>query len=52
MLKCKYISAFIWSHLSGWKDLFAKKAIKVTILKTITKTMVTTDENVSTVNVS
>ena len=53
MLWSSYIQAFLQSNVSGYKNLFTKKAIKVKMIKsTKTKTMVTTHENTSTVQVS
>ena len=51
MLKSNYISAFLWSHLSGYETFLFTKRQKLKSLKTI-KTMVTTHENMSTEQVS
>ena len=52
MLESSYISTFLQSHLSGYKNLFTKKTIKLKSLKTISKAIVTSHENMSSVQVS
>ena len=53
MLKSNYISAFLQSYLWGYEKFYLQKdKWKLKSLKTIIKTMVTTHESMSTVQVS
>ena len=53
MLKFNYISGFLQNHLSGYENsFFTKRQQKLKPLKTITKNIIMTHENMSTVQVS